>query len=306
MISYPDTPEFAAWQRYVQGYAELFAGGAATPGEGATPAVIPAVPPRVVLCSPHPDDEALTGLLPLRLMQEAGAQVTNLAITLGSNPERRAERRAELLRACGVLGFGVRVAREPEGFPTVSALDRGREPVLWQAQVDDLAALFAEMQPDLLLFPHAADQHPTHIGTHFLALAAALSYSRTTGATLLVAETEYWQPHPAPNLLVGATVEQVALLLTALAEHRGEMARHPYHRLMPPRMMDTVRRCGELVQGYGNARPSLLFGEAYAFSGIRQGVWQPGSGSLVGVPTEALTMARLELAMAEPSATLRC
>jgi LmbE family N-acetylglucosaminyl deacetylase len=284
----------------VQGYAELFLGEAAISGAGAALAVPPAVPPRVVLCSPHPDDEALTGLLPLRLKEENDAQVVNLAMTLGSNPARRAERRAELLRACGVLGFGVRVAREPEGFPAVSALARGREPARWQSQVADLTALFADLRPELLLFPHAADSHPTHIGTHFLALAAALGYSRATGASFLVAETEYWHPNPAPNLLVGATVEQVALLLTALAEHRGEMARYPYHRAMPPRMLDTVRRCSELVQGYGSVPPPLVFGEAYALSAIRQGVWQRGSGALMVVPTEALTMERLASAFAMP------
>ncbi|HSR35844.1 MAG TPA: hypothetical protein VLL73_01590, partial [Desulfurivibrionaceae bacterium] len=129
-------------------------------------------------------------------------------------------------------------------------------------------------------------------------LAAALSYSHMSGADLIVAETGYWQPHPAPNLLVGATVEQVALLITALAEHRGEMARYPYHRALPPRMIDAVRRCGEAVQGYGrNAVSGLLFGEAYRLGAIRGGVWQPGRGTLVAAPAELLAMERLAAAV---------
>ena len=302
MARYPETPEFRAWQRYVQGYAELFSGETSPTFPSAVPGALPVdAPPRVVLCSPHPDDELLTGLLPLRLKEDAGAVVTDIAVTLGSNPARRQERLAELHRACAVVGFGVRLAKEPEGFSDVSAMARGLDPAGWQAKVEGVAAHLAELQPDLLLFPHVQDSHPTHIGTHFLALAAALRYSRDNGATVLIAETGYWQPHPAPNLLVGATAEQVALLITALAEHRGEMARSPYHRALPPRMIDTVRRSNELVQGYGSAATGMLFGEDYRLGVIRQGGLAFGHGALVVAPGEPLTMARLAAA-----ATPRC
>lgn len=302
MARYPETPEFAQWQRYVQGYADLFSGETVT-ASAILQATAPATPSKVVLCSPHPDDELLTGLLPLRLKEEAGAEVTDLAITLGSDPARRSERLAELRRACGVVGFGVRLAQEPEGFSHLSAVARGLDPAGWQRKIETLAALLADLQPDLLLFPHAADNHPTHIGTHFLTLAAALKYSRESGATVLVAETGYWQPQPAPNLLIGATVAQVARLVTALAEHRGEMTRYPYHRALPPRMIDTVRRCGELVRGYGSAGIGLLFGEAYTLSAMCQGVWRPGVGSLVVSATEPVTLEGLKTVA---SSTPRC
>lgn len=292
MGRYPETPEFAGWLRFVQGYAELFLGGT-LPAPPPPPSVPFSSPPRVVLCSPHPDDELLTGLLPLRLKEESGAEVVNLAITLGSDPGRRRERLAELERACGVAGFSLRLAREPEGFSDITATARGLEPAGWQAKVESVAAHLAELRPDLLLFPHAGDSHPTHIGTHFLALAAALLHCRTSGADLLVVETGYWQPHPSPNLLVGATVEEVALLVTALAEHRGEMARAPYHRALPPRMLDAVRRAGELLHGYGSAAQGFLFGEAYALSAIRRGVWQPGGGTLAVPAGEPVTLERL-------------
>ena len=304
MVPYPETAEFLAWRRYVQGYAALFLGENASAPPPLAEAVPAGTPPRVVLCSPHPDDELLTGLLPLRLQQEAGAEIINLAITLGSNPARWQERLAELRRACAVVGFGVRLAQEPAGFAGVSALARGLDPAGWQAKVEALAALLAEMCPNLLLFPHAADHHPTHIGTHFLALAAALRYSREGGADLLVVETGYWQPHPAANLLVGATVEQVALLVNALTEHQGEMARYPYHRALPPRMIDTVRRAGELMTGYGRLPPALVFGEAYRMGTIRDGIWHPGNGALVVSAAEPLTWERLTAAIAVP--TPRC
>lgn len=293
MVRYPETAEFLDWRRYVQGYAELFLGASASALPAAAPAAPAGTPPRVVLCSPHPDDELLTGLLPLRLQQEAGTEVINLAITLGSDPARRRARLAELERACAIVGFGVRLAKAPEGFLNVSNVSRGLDPAGWQAKVEELASVLVEVRPDLLLFPHAADSHPTHVGAHFLALAAALRYSRESGADLLVAETGYWQPHPSPNLLVGATVEQVALLVTALVEHRGEMARHPYHRGLPSRMMETASRCGELVRGDGASPADMVFGEAYRLAAIRQGAMVPATGALALSPAEPLAWERL-------------
>jgi len=48
---------------------------------------------KVLLFSPHPDDECVTGLLPLRLMREAGRQIINVPITFGSNKERQSRLR---------------------------------------------------------------------------------------------------------------------------------------------------------------------------------------------------------------------
>ena len=47
----------------------------------------------ILLFSPHPDDECLTGALPLRFRRESGRLVVNVAVTLGSRPERQAARR---------------------------------------------------------------------------------------------------------------------------------------------------------------------------------------------------------------------
>ena len=40
--------------------------------------------PHVLVFAPHPDDECIVGALPLRLRQEAGWRVTNIAVPLGS------------------------------------------------------------------------------------------------------------------------------------------------------------------------------------------------------------------------------
>jgi len=59
--------------------------------------------PRVLIFSPHPDDECITGGLALRLLREAKWNVVNVAVTLGSDRVRQAARRRELQNACAAL-----------------------------------------------------------------------------------------------------------------------------------------------------------------------------------------------------------
>ena len=49
---------------------------------------------KALIFAPHPDDEAMSGGLALRLMRECGFEVKDVAVTLGSNKARRPGRRA--------------------------------------------------------------------------------------------------------------------------------------------------------------------------------------------------------------------
>ena len=82
----------AQFQKLVKQGQSLKAG---TISSGARPK-IPASTPKVLIFSPHPDDECITGGLALRLLREAKWNVINVAVTLGSNRARRAARRREL------------------------------------------------------------------------------------------------------------------------------------------------------------------------------------------------------------------
>ena len=50
---------------------------------------------KALLFSPHPDDECIIGLLPLRMTRETKMQVINVPVTYGSNVERQAGRAQE-------------------------------------------------------------------------------------------------------------------------------------------------------------------------------------------------------------------
>ena len=265
------------WLNYVVGFAKLLdAGKSFAVGPSPTPlqppkAPRPGKPLRVVVCSPHPDDEALIGALPCRLRMESGAQVTNCAITFGSNLAERPRRLRELGSACRALGFELAIPQPPLGFDNINLRTRMSEPDEWAEKVQVLARAFATLRPEVVFAPHSEDWNSTHIGTHYLVVDALGDYLTATGGEpLALIETEYWHQNSQPNLMVGISAEVEALLLMATAEHGGEVSRNPYHLRHPSRMMDNVRLGAETVGGQGQAAPDFIFAELYRVTFMRE------------------------------------
>jgi LmbE family N-acetylglucosaminyl deacetylase len=258
------------WLGYVRNAARLLeAGKSIALGPAAAPLVAPPAPAaerplRVAICSPHPDDEALIGALPVRLRLECGARVTNCAVTFGSNLSQRPRRLRELESACRVLGFELVIPREPLGFDNVSLQTRTERPGEWAEKVELLSRCFERLQPDVVLAPHAEDWNKGHIGTHYLAVDALGDYLVRAGiASLSLVETEFWHENSQPNLMVGVSPEVEAILVMATAEHGGEVSRNPYHLRHPSRMIENVRLGAETVGGQGGAAPDFPFAELY-------------------------------------------
>lgn len=214
--------------------------------------------PVALLFSPHPDDECITGALPLRLMREAGYRVINLPVTLGSNPRRIEEREHELQRACAWLGFDVQEI-EPEGLSHINAHARDKEPEAWAEKVEDVAEIIARLKPALVICPNDDDGHATHIGTHHL-VTDALAHE---GHACWLIQTEFWRAMEHPNLLVESSLRDTADLITALSCHVGEIKRNPYHLRLTSWMADNVRRGSELIGGTGMPAANFAFGTLY-------------------------------------------
>lgn len=200
---------------------------------------------KVLIFSPHPDDECITGLLPLRLMREGGKQIINIPITFGSNTQRQPGRAKELVDACGYLGWGI--AGGKEDFSSL--------------EVDDVVSVLNELQPDIIFMPHSKDWNSRHISTHFLVVEALEKMEDSFSCT--VVETEFWGAMDDPNLMVEGDAQTVADLVAATSLHTEEVARNPYHLLLPAWMQDNVRRGGELVGGQGGAVPDFSFATLY-------------------------------------------
>lgn len=251
------------YEQFVRRLADALDAAKAYPLGGTQPETIVNAPegaPKVLIFSPHPDDEIIIGALPLRLLRELKYEVINVAVTLGSRKDRRRERLAELKNACDYLGFGLAQTGD-EGLEKVTPAAREGDPELWRRSVARVAEIIASRRPPVVFFPHEADGNSTHVGTHLL-VRDALGRQDASFSCLTV-ETEFWHPMTGANLLVESSVPEVVDLVTALSFHVGEVRRNPYHLRLPAWMMDNVRRGGEMVGRQGGEPPAFTFGTIY-------------------------------------------
>lgn len=223
--------------------------------------VLSADAPTAIIFSPHPDDECIIGAMPLRLRREFGMRVINVAVTLGSNKDRRAARLSELQGACAFLGFDL-VLPKDGGLEEVNQTTRRDNPTLWMEHLSAIANIIKVHKPKTVFFPHANDWHPTHIGTYYLVTDALRSLAFSCTAV----ETEYWAPMACPNVLFSSTTEEVADLVAGLSFHIGEVSRNQYHLRLPAWMADNVRRGSELIAGQGAVAKEALFATLYKSS----------------------------------------
>lgn len=251
------------YRQWVGEFARLLAQPPAEPSLPAPmqPQARPAGSRTALIFAPHPDDEVIMGGLPLRLLRELGAHVVNVAVTLGSRSERRAERWLEVRQACDHLGFTL--TRAAESGLDVDPDIRAHRPRLWRRSVMAIADILARHRPEVVFVPHGGDWHPKHIGTHYLVLDAL---SELPESTCRVVETEFWATMTTPNLMVESGEDDVADLVMALSLHVGETARNPYHLRFPAWMMDNVRRGAELVGHAGDRAPPFAFATLYRLS----------------------------------------
>jgi N-acetylglucosamine malate deacetylase 1 len=221
---------------------------------------IPTSAPKVLIFSPHPDDECIIGALPLRLLREIGMRVINVAVTLGSRKDRRQERLTELTDACNYLGFELLRTQEG-GLEKINLQTRKQELQLWRRAVDVISEILEAKSPNVIFFPHSEDRNSTHIGTHYLVVDALSQMGGDISCQII--ETEYWHPMTTPNLLVESSQSDVVDLVTALSFHVGEVRRNPYHLRLPSWMIDNVRRGGETVGQQGSEVPDFIFATIY-------------------------------------------
>ena len=240
--------------------------------------------PRCVIVSPHPDDECIGGGLPLRLMQESGWRVVNIAVTHGSNPARQLARAEELSAACARIGFE-RLLLAERGLNRITPEARETDSKHWSDSVNLLAEKLAALKPVLVLCPHALDAQSTHIGTHHLTLdALAVVSANSPDFSTTLAFTEYWSTMTHANLLVELTAAQVGDMISALACHVGEVSRNPFHVTVPGWLVDNVRRGGEIVGTLGGNVPDYTFAAIYNVMQWRDGGLQTAwpSGQMIG------------------------
>ncbi len=277
-----------AFVRYVAGFETLVHRGRQLASAPCDPPQLQPVAGGAPVClifSPHPDDEAISGALPWRLRSEAGWRVVNVAVTLGSLVQRRAERWLELRRCCDFLGFDLVSAsgESVHGLERISPQTASAEPRYWADCVARVAALLSHFGPRVVVCPHALDGHPAHMGTHHLVLDALRRLDPSPGPHVL--QSEYWNTQMQPGLMVELGRRQVADLIAALSLHAGEVARNPYHLTLPAWFMDGVRRGAERVGVAGRATPDFAFAALYGWQRWHAGTLEPVPPRLMPLAT---------------------
>lgn len=252
-----------AYESFVSEHLRLLTEARNLPLGGISPAPRPAISPeaaKVLIFSPHPDDECIIGALPLRLLRETRLKVVNVAVTQGSRKDRQVERYRELQQACGFLGYDL-IQIRPNGLERVNAKTRDQDSKFWAESVRVVAQLLSDNRPKIVFLPHEHDWNSTHVGTHLLVMDALAKAGSSLSCYLV--ETEYWGPMSDPNLMVESTATDVADLVAATSFHAGEVRRNPFHLLLPAWMQDNVRRGTELVGGQGESAPDFTFATLY-------------------------------------------
>ena len=251
------------YHKLVSDYARLLKEGRSFPlgtFKSAPRPEIPANAPKALFFAPHPDDECIVGGMAVRLMRQAYMNPINVAVTLGSKKERQQERLRKLQDACNYIGFGLETTA-PNGLERISPKTREQDPKHWAACVKIIKGLIEKHQPKVVLCPHNRDWNSTHIGTHYLVMDALKQMPASYGCC--VVETEFWGAMTDPNLMLEISAEDLADMIAATTFHVEEVKRNPYHLLLPPWMMDNVRRGGEVVGGQGGAAPDYAFAVLY-------------------------------------------
>jgi LmbE family N-acetylglucosaminyl deacetylase len=255
---------------FVQHYERLYREGQSIAKGGfpatAKPVIAPDAP-RVLIFSPHPDDECIVGALPLRLLRQSKMNVNNVAVTQGSKKERQTERLEELTEACNFIGFGL-INIGSSGLERVNSKTRDQDPRLWNESVQIIADILQRAGPKVIFFPHEHDWNSSHIGTHYLVTDALKTLGDFSCHTV---ETEYWGQNNRPNLMVQSSPEDVADLVAGTSFHVGEVTRNPFHLFIPAWMQENVRRGSELVGGQGEAAPDWTFATLYRLRRWRYG-----------------------------------
>lgn len=206
--------EVEKWRRMCRLYSERFA----------HPKLI-GIPEgkRIVVLSPHPDDDVIGAGGTLSKHHAQGCHITSVVLTDGEagHPENSTRetgicRRGEAGRAADLIGIDeVVFLGEPDG--ALASRDPG---------VSHLRDCLIRTAPDVVYLPMFLDNHPDHRAATALLARAMLG----TDLEFTCCAYETWTPL-IPNILVDIT-EHMPIKINAIAAHESQLAHIDYVALV--------------------------------------------------------------------------
>jgi N-acetylglucosamine malate deacetylase 1 len=174
---------------------------------------------RVLVVSPHPDDESVGCGGAIRARVVEGDAVHVIYLTSGergghgrSAKETASLREEEATEACTILGVEcVEFYREPDGGVKAT-----------RAVVERLSAKIRDWNPECLYVPHDREMHPDHRASARL-VRGVLSKLGGTGSRTLVLMYEVWTPIQRIDHIVDISAH-IETKLAAIRAHKSQCA----------------------------------------------------------------------------------
>lgn len=172
---------------------------------------------RVLVLSPHPDDESLGCGGTLRKHVDEGDSVSVVFMTSGEQGGQgrpadvmRRVREGEAMRAARILGIEqIEFWREPDGALRATS-----------AVVDRLRRKINSLRPHLIYLPHEREAHPDHRAVA-RALRAAMRNGKAGVHRPAVRMFEVWTPIERMDVIVDIT-SYIEVKLKAIRKYRSQ------------------------------------------------------------------------------------
>jgi len=169
---------------------------------------------RVMVLAPHPDDDIIGCGGTLSIYHRRGAEITSVFMTDGRKGSRgqdedelAAIRKDEAKKAGDLIGVD----------HVVFLKNRDRELEVSDKTVNQLSKVIREYRPEAVFLPFLLDNHPDHMATNRIFIAAVKSLP-----TFLCYAYGVWTPLADFNVVVDIT-ESRDIKDKALGEHRSQL-----------------------------------------------------------------------------------
>lgn len=171
---------------------------------------------RVLVLSPHPDDDILGCGGTLRIYHQMGADITAVYMTDGrkggsgryDEDELVLIRKDEARKAAAILGID----------RLIFLNSRDTEISCTHKTVKELSDILEDIKPDVIFLPFLLDNHRDHLATNAIFVEA----SKNLYKEIMCCGYEVWTPITTANCIVDIT-ETISIKMAALGEHKSQM-----------------------------------------------------------------------------------
>ena len=198
---------------------------------------------KIIVVSPHPDDETLGAAGTLLKYKEQGHQIywlniTDIRVDDGWEPEFVEKRRNQIKRICEFFNF--------DGFYNLQYSPAQLDSVKESELIGEISRCFKQIEPDWVILPDPNDAHSDHdvVFRASLACTKVFRYPSIKKVTTMeiLSETDYGKPQNpfVPNYYVDISA-YIDKKIEALKIYDTELGEPPF-----PRSLKTIESLANL------------------------------------------------------------